>query len=60
MNSNASMTGTFRINLPTELLSALEANPVADPGKDMELQTMKPSLFERILALVSGSGRRRR
>jgi hypothetical protein len=60
MNSNASMTGTFRLNLPTELLNALERNPVEDPGKGMEVRAMKPSLFERVLALMSGSGRRRR
>jgi hypothetical protein len=60
MNSNASMTGTYRLNLPVDLLHALERNPVEDPGKDMEVRAMKPSLFERVLALVTGSGSRRR
>lgn len=60
MNSNASMTGTFRVNLPADLLNALKHSPVEDPGKDMEVRAMKPSLFERVLALLSGSVRRRR
>lgn len=60
MNSNASMTGTFRINLPADLLNALKNSPVEDPGKDMEVHAMKPSLFERVWALMTGSGRRRR
>ncbi len=60
MNSNASMSGTFRVHLPADLLNALESRPVEDPGKDMEVRAMKPSLVERIWALMSGSGRRPR
>jgi len=60
MNSNASMTGTFRVNLPADLLNALEHSPVDDPGKDMEVRAMKPSLFERVMALMSGSRSSRR
>jgi hypothetical protein len=60
MNPNASMTGTFRLNLPAELMHALERNPVEDPGKDMQVGAMRPSLFERILALVTGSKSGRR
>ncbi len=60
MNSNASMTGTFRIQLPADLLSALKTSPVEDPGKGMEVHTMKPSFLERIWALMARSGSRRR
>jgi len=60
MNSNASMTGTFRVNLPADLVNALKRNPIEDPGKGMEVRAMKPSLFERMLALITGSGSRRR
>ena len=60
MNSNASMTGTFRFQVPADLLSALKASPVEDPGKGLEVQSMKPSLMERLWALFSASPRRRR
>jgi hypothetical protein len=60
MNSNASMTGTFRVNLPPDLLNALKHSPVEDPGKGMEVRALKPSLLERVLALLSGTGKRRR
>lgn len=60
MNSDTSMTGTFRIKLPAELLNALQNSPVEDPGKDMEVHAMKPSLFERVWTLIRGSGRQRR
>jgi hypothetical protein len=59
MNSN-SMTGTFRFQVPADLLSALKTSPVEDPGKGMEVHTMKPSLLDRIWALFSRSGRGRR
>jgi hypothetical protein len=59
MNSN-SMTGTFRFQVPADLLSALKTNPVEDPGKGMELHTMKPSLMERLWALLSRPRRGRR
>ena len=59
MNSN-SMTGTFRFQVPADLLSALKTNPVEDPGKGMELHTMKPSLMERLWALFSRPRRGRR
>lgn len=60
MNPNASMTGTFRVNLPPDLLNALKHSPVEDPGKGMEVRALRPSLFERVLALVSGKRSRRR
>ena len=56
MNSN-SMTGTFRFQVPTDLLSALKTSPVEDPGKGMEVHAMKPSLMERIWALFARPGR---
>ncbi|HSD74068.1 MAG TPA: hypothetical protein VLB75_04815 [Steroidobacteraceae bacterium] len=60
MNSNASMTGTFRFQVPADLLSALKTSPVEDPGKGMEVHTMKPSFMERIWALFSRPRRGRR
>ena len=60
MNSNASMTGTFRFQVPADLLSALRTSPVEDPGKGMEVHAMKPSFMERIWALFSRSERGRR
>ena len=59
MNSN-SMTGTFRFQVPADLLSALKTSPVEDPGKGMEVHTMKPSFMERIWALFSRQRRGRR
>jgi hypothetical protein len=58
MNSNASMTGTFQV--PNDLLTALKASTVEDPGKGMEVHSMKPSLMDRLWTLFSGSGRGRR
>lgn len=60
MNPNASMTGTFQVSLPPDLLNALKHSPVEDPGKGMEVRALRPSLFERVLALVSGKRSRRR
>jgi hypothetical protein len=54
------VTGTFRFQVPADLLTALKASPVEDPGKGMELQSMKPSLMERLWALFSRSPRGRR
>ncbi|HJS21070.1 MAG TPA: hypothetical protein VJ764_00310 [Steroidobacteraceae bacterium] len=58
MNTNGSMTGTFQV--PSDLLSALKASPVEDPGKGMEVRSMKPSLMDRLWALFSRSPRGRR
>jgi hypothetical protein len=60
MNSNASMTGTFRFQVPAELLSALKTSPVEDPSKGMEVHSMKPSWMDRLWALFSGPQRGRR
>ena len=60
MTPNPSMTGSFKMTLPTDLLSALQATPVEDPGKDLELKGLKPSFMERLFGLFSGSSRRRR
>lgn len=60
MNSNASVTGTFRFQVPNDLLNALKASPVEDPGKGMEVHSMKPSLMDRLWGLFSRSPRGRR
>ena len=57
MNSN-SMTGRFQV--PADLLSALKTSPVEDPGKGMEVHSMKPSWMDRLWALFSGPRRGRR
>ncbi|HZF26915.1 MAG TPA: hypothetical protein VEZ88_11690 [Steroidobacteraceae bacterium] len=59
MTPNPSMTGTFKMTLPSDLLNALKATPVEDPGKDLHLKAMKPSLMERVFGLFSGVSRRR-
>jgi hypothetical protein len=60
MTPNPSMTGSFKMTLPTDLLSALQATPVEDPGKDLQLKALKPSFMERLSGLFSGSSSRRR
>jgi hypothetical protein len=60
MTPNPSMTGSFKMTLPTDLLSALQATPVEDPGKDLQLKGLKPSFMERLFGLFSGSSSRRR
>ncbi len=60
MTPNPSMTGSFKMTLPTDLLNALQATPVEDPGKDLDLKGLKPSFMERVFGLFSGSSRRRR
>jgi hypothetical protein len=60
MTPNPSMTGSFKMTLPTDLLHALQATPVEDPGKDLDLKGLKPSFMERVFGLFSGSSRRRR
>ena len=60
MTPNPSMTGSFKMTLPTDLLNALQATPVEDPGKNLELRGLKPSFVERVLGLFSGASRRRR
>jgi hypothetical protein len=54
------MTGTFRFQVPAELLSALKTSPVEDPSKGMEVHSMKPSWMDRLWALFSGPQRGRR
>lgn len=55
------MTGTFKTQLPAELLRAIDHHPVSNPGKAFEVGAMKPSLVERMIALFSKKpGRRRR
>ena len=58
MTPNPSITGSFKMTLPTDLMRALQATPIEDPGKDLDLKAMKPSLIERVFALFSGSRRR--
>ena len=58
MTPNPSMTGSFKMTLPTDLLHALKATPVEDPGKSLHLRSMKPSLMERIFGFFSGASRR--
>ncbi len=53
------MTGTFKLKLPPELLTALQQTPVQGPGKDMEVNAMRPSLMERVVEWFSGAPRRR-
>ncbi len=57
MTPNPSITGSFKMTLPSDLLRALQATPIDDPGRDLDLKALKPSLVERILALFSSSRR---
>ena len=58
MTPNPSITGSFKMTLPSDLMRALQVTPIDDPGKDLDLKAMKPSLMERLFALFSGSRRR--
>jgi hypothetical protein len=58
MTPNPSMTGSFKMTLPNDLLNALQATPVEDPGKSLHLKAMKPSLLERIFGFFHGASRR--
>ncbi|HEY7377411.1 MAG TPA: hypothetical protein VH542_01885 [Steroidobacteraceae bacterium] len=58
MTPNPSMTGSFKMTLPNDLLNALKATPVEDPGKSLHLKSMKPSLLERLFGFFSGAARR--
>ncbi|HKE45345.1 MAG TPA: hypothetical protein VKB41_12495 [Steroidobacteraceae bacterium] len=58
MTPNPSMTGSFKMTLPNDLLKALQTTPVEDPGKDLQLRGLKPSLLDRVFSLFSGSRRR--
>jgi hypothetical protein len=60
MTPNPSMTGSFKMTLSSDLLNALESTPVDDPGKNLELKSLKPSFMERVFGLFSGSSGRRR
>lgn len=60
MPPDTAMTGTFQANLPTDLLSAIQRNDVKGPGKDLTVRSMKPSLFERVLGLISRKPAKRR
>jgi hypothetical protein len=60
MTPNPSMTGSFKMTLPGDLLKALQTTPVEDPGKNMELKGLKPSFLDRLFSLFSGSTGRHR
>ena len=54
MPPDSAMTCTFQTQLPTDLLSAIQRNGVAGPGKDLTVRSMKPSLVERVIAVFAG------
>lgn len=58
MTPNPSITGSFKMTLPTDLMRALQTTPIEDPGKDLDLKALKPTFIERVFALFSGSRRR--
>jgi hypothetical protein len=60
MTPNPSMTGSFKMTLPSDLLKALQTTPVEDPSKNLDLKGLKPSFLDRVFGLFSGSSRRRR
>jgi hypothetical protein len=57
MTPNPSMTGSFKMTLPNDLLKALQATPVEDPGKTLHFKAMGPSLMERLFRFFSGASR---
>lgn len=54
MPPDTAMTGTFQANLPTDLLSAVKRQGADGPGKDLTVRSMKPSLVERVIGMLSG------
>jgi hypothetical protein len=60
MPSDTAMTGTFKAQLPADLLSAIHSNEVKGPGKDLTVRSMKPSLGERVLGWFSKKPAKRR
>ncbi len=53
MPPDTAMTGTFQANLPSDLVSAIQRNGVKGPGKDLSVRSMKPSLMERMIGMMS-------
>jgi hypothetical protein len=53
MTPDHAMTGTFKTNLPADLLTAIERHSVSEAEVDLTVRSMKPSLVERMLGLFS-------
>jgi len=55
----ATMTGTFKMKLPADLLNAIEGQPVQNQAADLHVGSMKPTLVERMIGLFSKKSAKR-
>jgi hypothetical protein len=55
----ATMTGTFKMKLPPDLLDAIEDQPLQSQAADLNVGSMKPTLVERMIGLFSRKSAKR-